>query len=75
MWRSLRVFPASINILGGPRSIKGFATLTNVVNLQFVAEVRAEVVRDQLELFSLSEEERDSIFGSPGVCGDSSFPR
>ena len=58
--------------------MKGFATLKKVVNVQFVAEVRAEVVersRDQLELFSLSEEERNSIFGSPGFCSDSSLLR
>ena len=28
------------------QSIKGFATLKNVVNLQFASEVRPEVVRD-----------------------------
>ena len=42
--------------------------LRNVVNLHFVAEVSTEVVRDQLELFSLSEEERNIIFGSPRFC-------
>ena len=31
---------------GRVQSVKGFATLRNVVNLQFVAEVWAEVVRD-----------------------------
>ena len=31
---------------GRVQSVKGFTTLRNVVNLQFVAEVRAEVVRD-----------------------------
>lgn len=34
-----------------------------------------EISRDQLELFSLSEEERNIIFGSPGVCSDLSLPR
>ena len=29
---------------GRVQSVKGFATLRNVVNLQFVAEVRAEAV-------------------------------
>ena len=44
---------------------------TNVLSLHFVSEVRPEVVRDisrtrdQLELFSLSEEERNIIFCSP----------
>ena len=38
--------PATINISGGARGIKRFATLRNFINLQFVAEVRAEVVRD-----------------------------
>ena len=42
----VRVLSATINISGGARGIKGFATLRNFVNLQFVAEVRAEVVRD-----------------------------
>ena len=31
---------------GRVQSVKGFTTLRNVVNLQFVAEVRAEVFRD-----------------------------
>ena len=30
----------------GARSMKGFATLRKVVNVQFVAEVKAEVVRE-----------------------------
>ena len=38
--RSLLVLSATINISGGAQSIKGFATLKNVVNLQFVSEVR-----------------------------------
>ena len=36
----------TINIWGGAQSIKGFATLKNVVNLQFASEVRPEVVQD-----------------------------
>ena len=38
------------------RSIKGFATLRNFVNLQFVAEVRAEVVRDTSRSARVSED-------------------
>ena len=42
----VRVLPATINISGGARGINGFATLRNFINVQFVAEERAEVVRD-----------------------------
>ena len=38
--RSLLVLSATINIWGGAQSIKGFATLKNVVHLQFASEVR-----------------------------------
>ena len=61
--KSLLVFWATTNIWGGAQS--------NVVNLHSVSEVRPEVVRDisisrdQLELFSLSENERNIIFCSP----------
>ena len=34
-----------------------------------------EISRDQLELFSLSDEERNVIFGSPGVFNDLSLSR
>ena len=46
---SWRVLSATINIWGGAQSIKGFATLKNVINLQFASEVRREVVRDILK--------------------------
>ena len=41
--RSLLVLSATINIWGGAQSIKGFATLKNVVNLQFISEVRPDL--------------------------------
>ena len=61
--RSLLVLLATISICGRAQSI--FAMPMNVVNLRFVSDVRQEVVRDisisryQLELLSLSEEERN----------------
>ena len=56
--KSLLVFLATTNIWGGAQS--------NVINLHFVSEVRHEVVRDvQLELFSLSDDEKNIIFCSP----------
>ena len=40
----------------------------NVVNLHLVSELGPEVIRDQLELFRLSEEERYNFFARPSVC-------
>ena len=52
--RSLQVLSAIINISGGVRGIKGFATLRSVINLQFVDEARAEVVRDVSRYLEIS---------------------
>ena len=62
--RSLLVLSAATNIWGGAQSIKGFATLRNVVNLHFFSEVKPEVVRDILRSAWVvsSEEERNIIF-------------
>ena len=46
--RSLLVLSATLNIWGGPQSIKGFATLKNVVNLQFASEVRPDISKSVL---------------------------
>ena len=46
--RWLLVLSATINIWGGAQSIKGFATLKNVVNLQFISEVRPDISKSVL---------------------------
>ena len=46
--RSLLVLSPTINIWGGAQSIEGFATLKNVVNLQFAFEVRLDISKSVL---------------------------
>ena len=46
--RSLLILSATINIWGGAQIIKGFATLKNVVNLQFASEVRPDISKSVL---------------------------
>ena len=46
--RSLPVLSVTINIWGGAQIIKGFATLKNVVNLQFASEVRPDISKSVL---------------------------
>ena len=43
---SLLAFSATINFWGEAQSIKGFATMKNVVNLQFASEMTPKVVRN-----------------------------
>ena len=46
--RSLPVLSATMNIWGGAQILKGFATLKNVVNLQFASEVRPDISKSVL---------------------------
>ena len=46
--RSLLVVSATINIWGGAQIIQGFATLKNIVNLQFASEVRLDISKSVL---------------------------
>ena len=46
--RWLPVLSAAMNIWGGAKILKGFATLKNVVNLQFASEVRPDISKSVL---------------------------